>query len=98
MKPGRIPCIVPYCRCTADARKFSADTEIICAKHWRLVPAETKARYRTVKRRAAKIWKLINDPRVVRKPGGAVYYQAQDAVQKCWARIKREAIERAAGI
>lgn len=98
MKSGRIPCIVPFCRCTADARKFSADTEIICAKHWRAVSADTKARYRTVKRRKLKIWKLINDPRAARKPGGPTYYRAQDAVQRTWERAKREAIERAAGL
>lgn len=98
MKHGRIPCIVPFCGCTADARKFPGDTEIICAKHWRLVSAETKARYRTVKRRKRNLWRIITDPRAARKPGKSIYYRAQDAVQKCWAQIKREAIERAAGI
>lgn len=98
MKPGRIPCIVPFCRCTAPADKHPYDTEIICQKHWRMVPAETKARYRQVKRRANKIWRLINDPRKVRKPGGAIAYRSKDDIRKCWERIKREAIERAAGI
>lgn len=99
MKGRRIPCIVPFCRCTADAAKVAPNTEIICQKHWRLVPAQTKARYRTVKRRATKIWKLINrDKRVFRPGADTAYFRAQDSVGKCWRQIKREAIERAAGI
>jgi hypothetical protein len=93
---GRIPCIVPFCRCTAAADKFRGATEIICGKHWRPVSAETKARYRQVKRRRDKVWRLTT------KRGGGitpdVYEIARNAVDATWERRKAEAIERAAGI
>ena len=41
---GRIPCINPRCRRTADAAKFDCE-EIICGKCFRSLPAEEKLRW-----------------------------------------------------
>jgi len=99
MKPGRIPCIVPFCRRTADAAKMAPATEIICGKHWRTVPAETKARYRQVRRRAKKLWRALYLDKKIQKPGReALCERAYDECDRVWERIKREAIEIAAGI
>ena len=97
---GRVPCLVPFCRCTIPQERHPGATEIICAKHWRPVSAETKARYRQVKRRRDKLWKRMCDPRVLRRPTvtPAIYEKARDAVHSTWEKCKAEAIERAAGI
>lgn len=50
IKPGRIPCCIPFCRRTADADKYAPGTEIICQPHWRMVPTRLKRRYARVKR------------------------------------------------
>jgi hypothetical protein len=47
----RIPCLIPFCRCTTRAGDPAIewpDDAWICSKHWRQVPAKFKA----VKRRA----------------------------------------------
>ncbi len=44
MPDGRIPCVVPFCRRTADAEKFK-DSEIICGKHWRLASPILRRRH-----------------------------------------------------
>lgn len=99
MKPGRIPCCVPFCRRTADAAKMAPHNEMICQKHWKLVPAETKARYRHVRRRATKIWKAVYRSSKIQQPGReALYNRSVRDITATWERIKREAIERAAGI
>lgn len=100
MASARIPCIVPYCRCTAAADKHPPHTEIICAKHWRPVSAATKARYRQVKRRRDKLWKRMCDPRILKRPTITpdMYEKARNAVHATWERCKAEAIEKAAGI
>jgi hypothetical protein len=98
-KPGRIPCVVPYCRRTADATKFEGCDEIICGKHWRMAPASWRRRhsrmFRTYRRRFGNsgYWEF---------PAGSP--QRIDAVrlhrlcETLWQRCKRAAIEAAAGI
>lgn len=98
MSSGRIPCIVPFCRCTAAADKHPPHTEIICAKHWRPVSAATKARYRYVKRRRDRIWRILWGPTVPPPGRGRAYEMAQRSVDATWERCKAEAIEKAAGI
>lgn len=47
---GRIPCINPTCRRTADAAKFAGE-EIVCGKCWKVLPKELTSRYRSIRRR-----------------------------------------------
>lgn len=55
IKEGRIPCFVDGCKRTAPADRFDPGTEIICGKHFKLVPKELIAKYR----RYAKKRKLL---------------------------------------
>ena len=54
----RIACLVPGCRCTAPADKFPEGFEIICPKHWKLVPSALKRRYNQLRARRRKIQRL----------------------------------------
>jgi hypothetical protein len=99
VKPGRIPCCVPFCRRTADAAKFKGCTEIICGKHWRTAPRTWRRRYSRLYRRHRQLcgrgqfWDL--------EPGTPA---RKEAVRLCqllgtlWEWCKRAAIERAAGL
>lgn len=98
-KPGRIPCVVPFCRRTADATKFGADCEIICGKHWRMAPA-------TWRRRKSKLHRMYRQrfgdrgywefPAGSPKRIGAV--KLDRLCRASWDQCKRAAIEAAAGI
>lgn len=79
---ARIQCCVPFCPCTR--KNVSAEyCEWICGDHWRLVD---KAR-RRVWERARKRWRRFGPP------------VSADAISsRLWAALKRQAIERAAGI
>lgn len=81
----RLSCLVPFCRRTTAPGRFA---EWICAKHWRLVAPDTKAR-----RRAA--------DRLVRK-AKVRQHRALPALEwraaRAWEACKREAIEKAFGI
>jgi hypothetical protein len=99
MSNDRIPCCVPFCGRTADRAKQRGATQIICQKHWKMVPAETKARYRHVRRRARKIWRAVYVSTKLQQPGrDALIMRANAECDRVWERIKREAIERAAGL
>ena len=54
-KPGRIPCIVPGCRRTAPDNGEYAQ-EIICGKHWRLIPKHQRKRYQKLARIVRREW------------------------------------------
>lgn len=50
----RIKCSIPFCRRTADADETEPYTQIICGKHWRLVPKPLRTLHRRLKRKALK--------------------------------------------
>lgn len=60
---GRIPCINPNCRRTADAAKFAAGEEIICGKCWKALPKRLTARYRALRNRSRQIDRIIRKRR-----------------------------------
>lgn len=51
MKPGRIPCSVPFCGRTASRERFPDASEIICGKHWRMADKKVR-RFKTKADRA----------------------------------------------
>lgn len=91
----RIPCCVPFCR-----RTFKDDGragEIMCGKHYRLADQ----RYRRLWTRLVRAWR--RDPRQFWEmpPGSRERLRKlkiERLFDKLWVRIKRQAIERAAGI
>jgi hypothetical protein len=98
-KPGRIPCVVPFWRRTANEAKYPPGTEIICGKHWRMAPA-------TWRRRRSKLERIYS-----RRFGDSPFWEFPAGTPKrieavrldrlinaLWERCKTEAIERAAGI
>lgn len=56
---GRIPCVNPRCRRTADAARYDAGAEIVCGKCWRLLPKRLTARYRALGRRERRLLRLV---------------------------------------
>lgn len=63
-----------------------------------MVSRDLKARYRHLKRRRDKVWRLLYG-RNIPKPGrGGLYIWACDAVDTHWERCKADAFERSAGI
>lgn len=52
MKPGRIPCCIPFCCRTAPADKHPHATEIICGKCWRLADRRLRLVYNRRYRKA----------------------------------------------
>lgn len=79
----RIRCEVPFCRRTAKRLPDdTAATRIICGKHWRL----GDARYRKLYSMAKRNWKKTGTDRY-----GWLMHRA-------WERVRRQAIERAAGL
>lgn len=85
-KPGRIPCVVPFCRRTADEKKLVGCSEIICGKHARMAPRTLRLRYRKLQRRYRK------------NLGGLEGVKLARILDKLWERYKRAAIEAAAGL
>ena len=86
MKPGRVPCCVPFCgRTFADDGSY----EVMCGKHWRLAdPALRHRRAMTVRfYRAAE-----------RRGDEAEARRQAWLAHALWLAIKKEAIEIAAGI
>jgi hypothetical protein len=88
MTEARLPCIVPNCRGHAYTRTISTiaggfvTTEGICARHWRLVPRRWKAVQRRI------------EADFCGSPFGANIQRTG----RIWNRIKRKAVEAAAGI
>ena len=81
-RPGRIPCCVPFCRRTAPRGDLPDYVEWICRDHLRAVPRLQRA----ILSRALR--------RLRRTPTMATWR----AHRRIWRRVKRRAIELAAGI
>lgn len=98
MREERIPCSVPFCRRTADAKKFEGQ-EIICGKHWRLASAVQRRRHSRVARQYRR---LFGDQGFWQFPPGSEKRIAAIRLGRIcnalWERCKNDAIERAAGI
>jgi hypothetical protein len=97
---ARLHCLVPFCRRTCKPGDYG---EWICGPHWRLVSTRVKRVYKRARHQLRK-WRSAVHAEAVRN-GGWVQRssidQALAARNRCewlWARAKREAIERAAGI
>lgn len=84
-KSDRVRCLVPFCRRTTPAGRFGADAQWICGDHWRAIP---KPR-RRVWGRLRKRWRRYG-------PQAGVHFDAR--WWRIWDRLKRAAIEAAAGI
>lgn len=88
--PIRLACCVPFCRRTFKNGKLGAPwedgVEIICGKHWRLGSA-------ILRRRHSRLQRLHT--RGIR---GVAREKVEYLRWLCFQRIKRQAIERAAGI
>ncbi|WP_316227853.1 hypothetical protein [Bradyrhizobium sp. SZCCHNR3015] len=98
MKPGRIPCVIPFCRRTADATKYGEDTVIICGKHWRMASATLRRRRSKLERRYRR---RFGDQNAWDMPAGTEREEAirlQTLIHDLWERCKSQAIEAAAGI
>lgn len=98
-KPGRIPCVVPFCRRTADEAKYPSGTVIICGKHWRLAPASWRRRRSKLERRYSR---QFGDTPFWEFPAGSPQRieaaRLDRLIHVLWTRCKRAAIEAAAGI
>lgn len=78
----RIPCVVPFCRCGATC--YPPGHEILCPKHYRLVDQSLKAKRRAVRR-------------MLKARGQQDTERAHRLEVRLWARMKHQAITRAAG-
>lgn len=87
MKPGRICCCVPFCRRTAadDGRH----AEIICGPHWKL----TDPVYRDGLARIRRLRRRFREGR-----DNSLIALGERTERRIWERIKKSAIEMAAGI
>jgi len=94
-KPGRISCLVPFCRCTGKDPGRDGH-EIICAKHWRPVNATLRRRYRRLFRRIDPLLELptARYPRDLQNE----IVEGCRRLDAMWREIKRQAIEKAMGI
>ncbi|RWF63913.1 MAG: hypothetical protein EOQ34_30070 [Mesorhizobium sp.] len=99
----RIACCVPFCRRSIAKDRNGGHTDWICGVHWPGVSRKLKAEYNLAKRRARRIirrkpiyreyWKLPPG-----SPGRCSAVAMWARLDSIWARCKRDAIERAAGI
>lgn len=85
MMTTRLHCCVPFCRRTTAHTEFS---EWLCGDHWRLVDR----RRRQVYGRYMRQWRRYRGA-----PSG-LSRSEHNAAHRIWERLKRQAIERAAGI
>lgn len=84
---ARIPCINPRCRRTASREKFGSDTEIICGKCWRALPAEIRERRRHLEKRL----RFIRRALAKRHPDSPTHYgtrQTEITLNVQWDAIK----------
>jgi hypothetical protein len=105
-RPGRrVLCLVPFCTCTRGDRKgdpLPADLtfyEWICPRHWSALPTMYRRAYRRACRRYSASYGAADAARGF--PDKASWLKAlhdRSAAQRLWRRLKRLAIERAAGI
>jgi hypothetical protein len=101
IKPGRTPCCIPFC-----GRTFKTEhegEEIICGKHWRLLPATMKARRRQLRRRLDRIErrgrKLEREGKIrAARKAYRAHTTARDQWIDLWNRMKVFITESEAGI
>lgn len=93
--PGRIPCVVPFCRRTAKD-KGEGFTEVICAKHWRPIDARLRRRYKAMQRAVQPF--LDVDPDTLSADKAAEVHRSIRRLDVWWELMKRQAIEAALGI
>lgn len=97
LKPGRIPCCVPFCRRTAKDEGAEGQ-EVICGKHWRLADKVLTQQYRKLFRQVGRDMDAHPDlyalPCHERKRIIADYKRCDGL----WRQIKTQAIERAVGL
>jgi hypothetical protein len=96
-KPGRIPCIIPFCKRTGDAAKFEG-CQIICGKHWRMASPVLRRRRSKMERRYVRelggaFWKFPAGS--AKRLAGVKMHKICDAL---WERIYRQICNRVAGI
>lgn len=88
-KPGRIPCVVPFCgRTTKDDGRFA---HWICGIHWRLVDRDRRSRLNRCRRLIRKAFRSQGD-----QHPAMPYLRRMDA--RIWEKARLQAIERAVGI
>ena len=95
VKPGRIPCCVPFCGRTAKDEGVE-DQEIICAKHWRLADRRLTRRFKRFRRAVDTAIELPLETYCSRARARIV--RRLKLCQTLWEQIKTQAIERAVGI
>jgi hypothetical protein len=92
---SRVCCCVPFCRRTTG--KLPEGFEWICPTHWRTIPQKRRRAYRRVWRLwhggAEHVGMTIAEILAHPKWGKRAIHRA--AADRLWARVKREAIERA---
>ncbi len=93
-KSGRIPCLVLGCRRTARADRYPPNTEIICAKCWRLVPKYLKRRARRLER----IMRRLKVEGWGEAPPGTPARRVLVLHRQAWRKIRRAVIEARVGI
>lgn len=103
VKPGRIACCVPFCKRTASRAKFGECTEIICGKHWRMIPNKVRARRKQLARRKRKVERLalrksIRDKKTFGVQMWSIRCYFKKAWDREWEACKGAAIEAAGGI
>lgn len=81
----RLACVVPFCGHTTG--RYPEATEWICADHWRRVEPKFRRLLSRLRRR------IVAMPE--KSPDRAMLFRVR---QHLWGRVKRQAIERAAGI
>ncbi|HTE38026.1 MAG TPA: hypothetical protein VK630_15910 [Reyranella sp.] len=91
----RLACCVPFCRRTFRQDKagtpWPEGSQVICGKHWRLASATMRRRYSRLKRLHAR--------GITSRHGRRPYHlNVAYVVRRCFERIVKQAIERAAGI
>lgn len=95
IKPGRIPCCVPFCGRTARDEGIEGQ-EIICGKHWRLADRRLTRRFKRFRRAVDAAMELPPESYCARAQARIV--RRLRLCQKLWCEIKRQSIERAVGI
>ncbi|WOF74187.1 hypothetical protein QMT40_001834 [Parvibaculaceae bacterium PLY_AMNH_Bact1] len=103
-KPDRIPCVVPFCGRTAKRLPDDGpDTEIICGKHYRLADKRLRKAASLARRRGNRFYEKYKAAHETKQ-----FEVADELFHQCrryarihmwlWSRIKKQAIEAAAGI
>lgn len=88
---ARKPCIVPFCACSV-AHMPHLGSEVICPKHWRLIPRADRRAYNDKKR--AVVAKMCSESAAA----SAELFKEVTEVNRLWNKLKRQVIEKAVGI